>query len=84
MSVTADTTYTASSPKRPNITGAPDQVFQSNNFLESLIGGIKANTISAIGTINLGSLCNQYLYAPQIHFNLAGKPIAFIGNRPTK
>jgi hypothetical protein len=77
MSVTANTTYTASFPKRPDITGAPDQVFHFNNFLERLIGGIKAKTIFAIGTINPGSLCTQYLYAPQIHFNLAGKPIAF-------
>jgi hypothetical protein len=52
--------------------------------LERLIGGIKANTISAIGTIFPGSLCTQYLYAPQIHFNLAGKPIAFIGNSSNK
>ncbi len=64
--------------------GAPDQVFQVNNLLERLIGGIKANTISAIGTINPGSLCTQYLYAPQIHFNLAGKPIAVIGNLSNK
>ncbi len=49
-----------------------------------MIGGIKANTISAIGTINPGSLCTQYLYAPQIHFNLAGEPIAFNGNSSNK
>ncbi len=49
-----------------------------------MIGGIKANTISAIGTINPGSLCTKYLYAPQIHFNLAGEPIAFIGNSSNK
>jgi hypothetical protein len=84
MSVTANTTYTASFPKRPNTTGAPDQVFQFDNFLERLIGGIKANTISAIGIINPGSLCTQYLYTPQIHFNLACKPIAFIGNSSNK
>jgi hypothetical protein len=84
MSVTANTTYTASFPKRPNITGAPNQVFKFNNFLDRLIGGIKANTISTIGTINPGSLCSQYLYAPQIHFNLAGKPIALIGNSSNK
>jgi hypothetical protein len=52
MSITANTTYTASFPKRPDITGDPDQVFQFSNFLERLIGGIKANTISAIKTIN--------------------------------
>ncbi len=84
MSVTANTTYTASFPKRPNITGAPNQVFKFDNFLDCLIGGIKANTISTIGTINPGSLCTQYLYAPQIHFNLASKPIAFIGNLSNK
>jgi hypothetical protein len=84
MSITANTTYMASFPKRPDITGALDQVFQFNNFLEHLIGGIKANTISAIRTINPGSLCTQYLYALQIHFNLAGKPIAFIGNSSNK
>ncbi len=84
MSITSNTTYTASSPKRPDIMGAPDQVFQFNNFLEHLVGGIKANTISAIGAINPGSLCTQYLYAPQIHFNLASEPIAFIGNLSNK
>jgi hypothetical protein len=77
MSVKANTTYMASFPKRPDITGDPNQVFKFDNFLDRLIGGIKANTISAIGTINPGSLCTQYLYAPRI---LAGKPIAFIGN----
>jgi hypothetical protein len=64
--------------------GAPNQVFEFNNFLDCLIGGIEANTISAIGTINPGSLCTQFIYAPQIHFNLAGKPIAFIGNLSNK
>jgi hypothetical protein len=80
MSITANTTYTASFPKRPDITGASNQVFKFDNFLDRLIRGIKANTKSTIGTINPGSLCNQFLYAPQIHFNLAGNPIAFIEN----
>jgi hypothetical protein len=30
------------------------------------------------------SLRTQFLYAPQIHFNLAGNPIAFIGNSSNK
>ncbi len=64
--------------------GAPDQVFKFNNFLDCLIGGIKANTVSAKGTINPGSLCTQFRYALQIHFNLAGEPIAFIGNLSNK
>jgi hypothetical protein len=84
MSITAKTTYMASFPQRPDITGAPNQVFKFNNFLDHLIGGIKAITISTIRTINLGSLCTQYLYALQINFNLGGEPIAFIGNSSNK
>ncbi len=84
MSVPANTTYMASFPKSPNIMGAPNQVIKFDNFLDRLIGGIKANTISAIGTINPGLLCTQYLYAPQIHFNLAGNLMAFIGNLSNK
>jgi hypothetical protein len=48
------------------------------------MGGIKANTIQAIGTINPGSLCLQCLFAPQIHYDLSGEPIAFIGNSSNK
>jgi hypothetical protein len=84
MSITTNTTYMASFPKRPNITGAPDQIFKFDNFLDHLIGGINANTIPAIGTINPGSLCTKFLYAPQIHLNLAGEPIAFIGDSSNK
>ncbi len=84
MSITANTTYTASCPMRPNIMGAPNHVFKFDNFLNCLIGGIKANTIPAIGTINQGSLCTQFLYAPQICFNLTGNPIAFIGHLSNK
>jgi hypothetical protein len=84
MSVTANTTYMASFPKRPDTMGAPDQVFKFDNLLDRLIGGINASTVSTIGTINPGSLCTQYLYTHQIHFSLAGKPIAFIGNSSKK
>ncbi len=84
INITANTTYMASFPKRPDITGAPDQGFKFDNFLDRLIGGIKANTISAIRTIDSGSLCTQFLYAPQIHFNLASNPIAFIRNLSNK
>jgi hypothetical protein len=84
MSITANTTYTASFPKRPDIVGDLDQVFKFDNFLDPFIGGIKANTISTIGTINPRSLCTQFLYAPQIHFNLARDPIAFIVNSSNK
>ena len=71
-------------PKRNNITGAPNKVFKFDNFLGCLTSGIRANTIAAIGTINPKSLCLQYLFAPQIHYDLSGGPIAFIGNSSNK
>ncbi len=84
MSIPTKTTYVTSFPKRNDITGAPDQVFKFDNFLDYLTGGIRAKTIAAIETINPGSLCIQYLFAPQIHYNLSGTPIAFIGNSSNK
>jgi hypothetical protein len=84
MSIPTKTTYVTSFPKWNDITGAPNQVFKFDNFLNYLMGGIQAKTIAAIGTINPGSLCVQYLFAPQIHYDLSGTPIAFIGNSSNK
>ena len=84
MTNTIVTSYTTSIPKRPDITGKPDQVFQFENFMDHLIGGIRAGTIAALGTVVPGSLSLQYLYAPQLHCNLSGKPIAIIGNFSNK
>jgi hypothetical protein len=56
MNNPTETTYTASFPKRNNITGAPGQVFKFDNFLDRFMGSIRDNTIAAIGTINPGSL----------------------------
>ena len=52
--------------------------------MDHLIGGIRAGTIAALGTVVPGSLSLQYLYAPQLHCNLSGKPIAIIGNCSNK
>jgi hypothetical protein len=84
MNVSPTLTYTGSIPKRLDITGAPDQVFKFKNFLDCLIFGIRGNTVAAIRTINLGLLCIEYLFAPQTHYNLFGKPIKFIGNLSNK
>jgi hypothetical protein len=84
MNIPTETTYVTSFPKRNNITGAPDQVFKFDNFLNYLTGGVRAKTIAAIGTINPGSLCIQYLFPPQIHYDLSGTPIAFIENSSNK
>jgi hypothetical protein len=52
--------------------------------LTYLIGGIKANTIAAIGTIAMGTSIVQYLFAPKIHHDLGGTPKMIIGNTSNK
>jgi hypothetical protein len=84
MSAYPATTYVSLIPKRPDIMGDPDKVIKFYNFLDCLIGSIRRNTITAIRTINLGSLCIQYLYAPQIHDNLSSERITFTGNSSSK
>ena len=69
------THYTDLYPKRGDISGSNDQAFgKGKDVFSYVIGGIKAKTIVAIGTIALGSSIVQYLYAPKIHHELGGEP----------
>ena len=52
--------------------------------MDHLIGGIRAGTITVIGTVSPGFLNLQYLYALKLHCDLAGTPIAIIGNCSNK
>ena len=53
-------------------------------MISYVIGGIKAKTIAAIGTVALGSSIVQYLYAPRIHHDLGGEPKLIVGNASNK
>ena len=80
MSLTT-TTFTNLHPKRGDITGSPEQAFGTvPTLMDYVIGGIKGNTIAAIGMIALGTHEIQYLYAPRVHTDLGGEPISNIGN----
>ncbi len=86
MSSTA-THFTKTFPKRVDITGSPDQAFhmQENRdkYFKYLIGGVLAKTIAAFGTIAPGGTI-QYLYGPQVHHDLGGNPVGFVGNSSNK
>ena len=73
-------TFTSTLPLRPDITGSPEQVFRYENFLSAFISGIDNGMIAAIGTIDLGSRCLQYLFNLKIHRRLDGTVAAIIGN----
>jgi hypothetical protein len=48
------------------------------------LGGIGTGTISALGTVAPGSYNLSYIYAPQVHTDLGGNFIGFVGNASNK
>ena len=79
------TLYTKLLQKRPDITGTKDQAFgHKSNFLNYLVGAIKEKTVAAIGMVSPGNLLVQYLCGPKVHTDLAGKPLAIVGNTSNK
>jgi len=87
MSSTTATHFTKTFPKRADITGSPEQAFHMlenrDKYYKYLIGGVSAGTIAAFGTIASGGTF-QYLYAPQVHHDLGGNPVGFVGNSSNK
>jgi hypothetical protein len=79
--------FTKSIPKQADITGSPKQANHMQDthdkYLQYVLGGITAGTIAELGTI-ASSGTVQYLYAPQIHHNLGGKPIGIVGTLSNK
>jgi hypothetical protein len=85
MSTTA-THYTKLYPKRGDLTGSPDQAYNllPAKYFDHILGGIGAGTIAALGTVAPGSYNLSYIYAPQVHTNLSGNFLGFVGNASNK
>ena len=77
--------YTDLFPKRGDNSGKNDQAFgKGKDVLAHLVGGIKANTIAAVGTLALCTSIVQYLFAPKIHHDLGGAPKLIVRNTSNK
>ena len=77
--------YTDLFPKCGDITGSNDQAFGCvKGVLTYVIGGVKAKTTAAIGTIVPGTTIVQYLFAPKIHHDLGGIPKMITGSASNK
>jgi hypothetical protein len=85
MSTTA-THYTKLYPNQGDLTGSPDQAYNllPAKYFDHILGGIGAGTIAALGTVALGSYNLSYIYAPQVHTNLSGNFLGFVGNASNK
>jgi hypothetical protein len=85
MSTTA-THYTKLYPKQGDLTGSPDQAYNllPAKYFNHILQGIGAGTIAALGTVAPGSYNLSYIYAPQVHTNLSGNFLGFVGNASNK
>ncbi len=83
---TPATHYTKLYPKQGNLTGSLDQAYNllPTKHFDHFLGGFGASTIAALGTDAPGSYNLSYIYAPQIHTDLSGNFIGFIGNASNK
>ena len=79
--------FTKSIPKQADIMRVPEQAYHMqgtcDKYLQYVLGGITAGTIVALWTI-APSGTFQYLYVPQIHHNLGGKPMGIVGTLSNK
>ena len=72
-------------PKRGDIVGNTEQAFGAGTvFRTTLENAIRANTVSAVGTIALETMQVQYIFDPKIYTKPDGTPISIIGNGSNK
>jgi hypothetical protein len=77
--------FTELLPKRPKVTGAPNQVFSfAKDFGTMVLKLIQTKTIVALSTVTPGSTTLQYIFDPMIHHDLTGKLTTIIGNSSNK
>jgi hypothetical protein len=85
---TSATHYTKLYPKRGDLTSSAEQAYNllPAKYFDHILGGIGAGTIAALGTVAvaLGSHNLSYIYAPQVHTDLSGNFIGFVGNTSNK
>jgi hypothetical protein len=83
---TPATYYTKLYPKQGDLTGSLEQAYNllPAKYFDHILGGIGAGTIAALGTVALGSYNLSYIYAPQVHTDISGNFIGFVGNASNK
>ena len=64
--------------QHPDIIGCLSKCFVSMISLTTSLAVSK--TVDAMGTINVGSHCNQYLISPKVFSQIDGTNTAIIGN----
>jgi hypothetical protein len=83
---TPATYYTKLYPKQGDLTGSSEQAYNllPSKYFDHIFGGIGASKIAALGTVAPGSYNLSFIYAPQVHTDLSGNFISFVGNASNK
>jgi hypothetical protein len=83
---TPATYYTKLYPKQGDLTASLEQAYNllPTKYFDHILGGIGASTIAALGTVAPCSYNLSYIYAPQVHTDLSGNLIGFVGNASNK
>ena len=75
----AEVLYSMSKPRRSDVTGAANQVYELDDFVEFAIKTIRANNVSTISSVDTNGQF-IHIHAPNIHENLQGEPTEIVGN----
>ena len=75
----AEVLYSSSKPRRSDFTGAANQVYELDDFVEFAIKTIRANNVSAISSVDANGHF-IHIHAPSIYENLQGEPTKIVGN----
>ena len=75
----AEVLYSNSKPRRSDVTGAANQVYELDDFVEFAIKTIRANNVAAISSVDTNGQF-IHIHAPNIYENLQGEPTEIVGN----
>ena len=75
----AEVLYSMSKPRRSDVTGAANQVYEMDDFVAFAIKTIRANNVSAISSVDTNGHF-IHIHAPTIYDNLQGEPTETVGN----
>ena len=71
--------YSTSKPRRSDVTGAANRVYEMDDFVQFAIKMIRANKVSAISSVDASGHF-IHIHAPSIYDDLQGEPTEIVGN----
>ena len=71
--------FTMLRPRRPDVNGSDEQTWKRDDQVDYLLNGIQHGSVTALLSSSASGTA-QYLFNPQVHRDLEGKPKEIVGN----